>query len=430
MASNVPAPLTAHQVADQLGVKLQTVYAYVSRGLLTRTLSPDGRTSRFDPGEVEQLVRRGRPGGDRRRAGAVDVVLSSALTRLRDGQLLYRGHDVVELVRTGTFESAAELLWAEPGRRPAAGPAAPGGWGSRPAGARAARAVATALGPTAPPAELLAAVAAAVATTEPLRVDLRPAAVTDQARNLLRVFAEVLPRVGPAAPVPPDRRRVVAWHLWPRVSPLRPSRPRVRALDAALVLLADHELASSTLAARVAASTRAAPHAVVIAGLGAASGPLHGKAAVAVQALLDDAADSGDAEAAVARALRPLDAGTGAEGHRRGDRAAAGLPGFGHLVYRGPDPRATCLLDLLDPLLTRRARAAVEGVRAAAARVTPWHPNVDFALGALGHVARMPPGRTEAVFVIARTAGWVAHALEEYGQEPLRFRTRAIYTGL
>jgi citrate synthase len=418
MTSNM---LTAGQVAERLGVKVQTVYAYVSRGQLTRTMATDGRTSRFDPAEVEALARRGRPRTEHR-TGTVDVVLSSSLTQLRADQLCYRGHDVVELVRTGTFESAAELLWDAPTVPPAE-------WPVRPAGRRATRAVTAALGANAPIIELLAAVTAAVAAAEPLRVDLQPASVTDQARNLLRLLVEAIPRVGPASPVTPDRKRVLAWHLWPRLSPLRPSRPRIRALDAALVLLADHELATSTLAARVAASTRAAPHGVVLAGLGAASGPFHGRAPLAVHELLTAAAATGDAEQAVARVLAAGGVGRDPRppGGQGNDRPL--VPGFGHLVYRGPDPRAVALLDLLDPLLTRRARAAIDGVRAATARTSPAHPNVDFALGALAHIAQMPSGRAEAVFVIARTAGWIAHALEEYGETPIRFRPRALYTG-
>jgi citrate synthase len=403
--------LTTHQVAERLGVKVQTVYAYVSRGLLTRTLAADGRASRFDPAEVERLARRGRPRGNERRSGTVDVVLSSAITQLQTNpdRVCFRGYDVPELVHTGTFESVAELLWN-------VSTVPPRDWPVRAAGQRAARAVAAALGPGAPVIELLAAVTAAVAATEPLRVDLGPEAVADQTRNLLRLLVEALPRVGPASPVTAERKRVLAWHLWPRLSPLRPSRPRARALDTALILLADHELAASTLAARVAASTRAAPHGVVLAGLGAASGPLHGRVAIGVQQLLDDAAVSGDPEGAVARVL-----GTGAPRAR--------IPGFGHPVYEGPDPRAVCLLEQLDPLLSRRARAAIDGVLAATARVTPRQLNIDFALGALAHVAQMPLGRSEAVFTIARTAGWVAHALEEYGETPIRFRPRALYTG-
>jgi citrate synthase len=71
--------------------------------------------------------------------------------------------------------------------------------------------------------------------------------------------------------------------------------------------------------------------------------------------------------------------------------------------------------------------AAVDGVQAAARRRAPIHPNVDFAVAALGLVAGMPTDAGELVFAVARTAGWLAHALEEYGEAPGRFRPRATY---
>ena len=67
--------LSAKEVADRLGVELATVYAYASRGSLTRRPGPDGRTSVYDADEVEALARRARPRSTRRRVGAVDVVI-------------------------------------------------------------------------------------------------------------------------------------------------------------------------------------------------------------------------------------------------------------------------------------------------------------------------------------------------------------------
>jgi citrate synthase len=57
------------------------------------------------------------------------------------------------------------------------------------------------------------------------------------------------------------------------------------------------------------------------------------------------------------------------------------------------------------------------------------HPNVDFALAGLSYVAGLPPEAGEIVFAVARSAGWIAHAIEEYGEARLRFRPRAIYIG-
>jgi citrate synthase len=266
-----------------------------------------------------------------------------------------------------------------------------------------------------PAIERFATVAAALACHTPLRVDLQPAAVMRHARLLIATFVECLP-LQAARRKAKTRTRTparLAARLWPRLSALAPNAPRLACLDAALGLLADHELATSTLAARVAASTRADPCAVVLCGLGAVSGPLHGKAALEVHQLLLDAQHMGAPERAVARTLA-----------QRGR-----LIGFGHPVYRGADPRAAGLLEYVMPLATRRERTTVEAVLAAAAASVETSPNVDFALATCAFLLHMPLGATEAVFAIARTAGWIAHALEEYAEPALRFRARALYVG-
>jgi citrate synthase len=394
--------LTAKQASTRLGVKLETVYAYVSRGVLHRTLGADGRTSRFDASEVESLARHGRPRNGTARVGTVDVSLATSITEIHGDRLLFRGHDAIALARGRHFEDVAELLWTGELPQSAAWPAAP-------LGVRVARSAAAALPATTSPIERLAVITAALACVHPLRTDLRPATVAAHGRALLATFVELLPDVGAASSRSPAP--TFAHRLWPRLSALSATDTRVAALDAALVLLSDHELATSTLAARVAASTRADPFAVVLAGLGAVSGPLHGKAALVVHQMLLHAAASSP-ELAFAQAFEESKVSYG----------------FGHPVYRGVDPRAAHLLEVLMPLAARRDRAVLDAVL----RVASSHganPNVDFALGALAFVLRMPAGATEAIFAIARTAGWLAHALEEYGEAPLRFRARAVYIG-
>jgi len=396
--------LTAKQVATRLGVKLETVYAYVSRGVLERTLAADGRTSRFDASEVESLARHGRPRKEGARVGTVDVSLATSITEIHGDRLLFRGHDAVALARSQGYEAVAELLWT--GVLPPSTT-----WPAPPLGARVARAAAAALPATTSPAERLAVITAALACVHPLRTDLRMATVAAHGRALIATFVQLLPEVeaaGTRSPAPPG----IAARLWPRLSPLAATAERVALLDAALVLLSDHELATSTLAARVAASTRADPFAVVLAGLGAVSGPLHGKAALRVHELLLHAAASSP------------------------ELAFAQLPGeakirfgFGHPVYRGVDPRAAHLLEVLSPLARRDDRRVVDDVLRVASANDAASPNVDFALGALAFALKMPVGATEAIFAIARTAGWLAHALEEYGEAPLRFRARAVYIG-
>jgi len=110
---------------------------------------------------------------------------------------------------------------------------------------------------------------------------------------------------------------------------------------------------------------------------------------------------------------------------RRGER----IPGFGHFVYETGDPRAVCLLEKIRNLAPGSPRLAVaDAVLAEASRRALPEPNIDFALAALADVAGLIRGAGEAIFAVARTAGWLAHALEEYARKT-PIRPRGIYTG-
>jgi len=403
--------LTADQVATRLGVQRATVYAYVSRGLLHRTVGDDGRTSFFEPDEVDELARRGRPRTRSERAGSVDVVLASGMTHIADGRLRYRGHDVADLAGSAPFEAVAELLWT--GDLPEAPRSARPPWTAPLAAQAVARAATATLPDTSPVAARLAVAVAAVAAADEARGDLRPDTVRRKARTMVTVFARTPRPVGAVTERADDVPVAVAAELWPRLSPQRPTAARLRALDAALVLLADHELATSTLAARVAASTRANPFACVLAAIGAVSGPLHGRAAIGTHRVLAEALATGNPSAAVDGALE----------------SGETIPGFGHPLYEGGDPRAPLLLAHVDTVATAAVRRTIEQVRRIAVDATGAEPNVDFALGAFALAGSMPFGATEGIFTIGRTAGWVGHVLEEYDERPLRYRPRAIYTG-
>ncbi len=193
--------------------------------------------------------------------------------------------------------------------------------------------------------------------------------------------------------------------------PVRPGL--VRVLNAALVLLADHEMAASTLAARVAASMRADPYAVVATGLGAMGGALHGGAALGAELMLSSASSPADAPRVVGDVLR------------RGEK----LPGFGHFVYKDGDPRANLLLELIAEYAPASPQLAVaSAVTDEARRRALPEPNIEFALAVLAGVAGMIRGAGEAIFASGRAAGWLAHALEEY-ERNVPIRPRGIYIG-
>jgi citrate synthase len=243
-----------------------------------------------------------------------------------------------------------------------------------------------------------------------MRNDRRAGSVAARAGTLLATLVEALPNVDPRDT--PTATGSLARRLWTRVSPLDPSRARVRALDRALSLLADHELATSTLAVRIAASTWADPYLLLLTGLATVGGPLHGGASEFVRELLRSAVAT-TPEAAVGMALRD------------GEYVA----GFGHAVYEGPDPRTAVLLDAIEQARPpRELWRATQGVLDVMAGSGGPHPNVDLALGVLAEAGHMVHGAGETVFAVARSAGWIAHGLEEYAHR-LRYRIRATYTG-
>lgn len=386
--------MSADEASKALGVKPETLYAYVSRGLLASEREPGSRRSRYRRGDVERLAGRQRAGG---RAGGLEIIVETELTLLDPaGRLYYRGWDVERAVDDATFEVVATWLWT-------------GGRDATPIDAtgemtRRARRVTAALGDVAP-VDRLRSVLAAVRGGDPLRHDRRPAAVAATGRTIVATMIESIP------PLQDDVGSSVAARLWCRLTERRPTKKDVALLDASLVLLADHELAASTLAARVAASTWADPYLVVLAGLATLGGPLHGGASEQARALVREVVDGRSAAEAI------------------GARLVDGqlIPGFGHRVYAARDPRA-------DVLLARLSRSSPTG-RAGSAlldtmaqRDLPF-PNIDFALALLAESREMVPGASELVFAVARVVGWLAHAIEEY-EHRLRWRPRAAYVGV
>jgi citrate synthase len=392
--------LDAAQATERLGVKPQTLYAYVSRGLVHSEPVPGGRGHRYRRADVERLADK----GTRRAADGPEVTIDTAITLLDPaGLLAYRGWDVTAAARAARFEEVASWLWGVP-----AGPTAH--WEAPSDALALARAVQAPLPSGAGAADRMRVAVAALRAADPLRDDRRPAAVAARTAGLLATLVEALPPADPRDP--PGTTGSLASRLWTRLTTLEPTTRRVRALDRALSLFADHELATSTFAVRVAASTWADPYLLLLAGLAAVGGPLHGGASEPVRALLRDAR-ARSASDALGQVLQ----------------SGASVPGFGHPVYEGADPRVAVLMEAI-----AAARAPASLLRAADDIVTLVtadggpHPNADFALGVLGEAMQMLSGAGEAIFAVARSAGWIAHGLEEYPHR-LRYRTRASYTG-
>lgn len=402
--------LTAVQVSEALGIKRATVYAYVSRGLLHRRLAMDGRTSLFERSQVEEL----RSGRRREAAGELRTVLATAITSLSEGSLVIRGRNLVQAVEAGSgFEVIADAIWqADNGRYwntpPEPGPGNRGDAGIPGLGGGQGRSL--------PVLDRFRIAVALAAAADPMRRDLSPTVVRRTGPRLIRAMIESLPPLPEAIPAPDHnvRNMPMARLLWPRLTAIAADDRSLQALDTAMALLSDHGLATSTFAVRVAASVRADPYAAVGAGLGALDGPFHGSASGAVHQVLVATADGADVMTDLGQ--RPA--------------AAGGLPGFGHTVYRTQDPRFASLRKAVVSAWPGDERHVIfdNYVNLASAR-TDAVANVDLALGYLTWMGEMTTEAGEAIFAVARCAGWLGHVMEEYEERPLRLRPKGHYVG-
>lgn len=406
--------MTAAQALRTLAVRPQTLYANVSRKRIRAKADPmDPRRSLYHEGDVQRLARK-RSGARRVEdvaAAAIewgDPVLASAVSTVAAGRLWYRGEEAVLLAESRTLEDIARLLW--------------GVKADAPAGAGTGLAVHTELGigPAAPRSRGTRA-----RVTEAQTRSSATLAQRHHSGELRRVFLELAQR---ASDDPPSHGRtlpvlqVEAAEILSTLGDTMLGRSRDLALHQrlakawgcdeasdvlrrALVLLADHELNASTFAARVTVSTGASLAAGVLAGLATLTGPLHGRAAAGVRELLDAARSQG-----AAAAVR--------------DRLAQGRPmaGFGHPLYPAGDPRATALLQRL------AVPPELEQIRDAVEDLVGELPNIDFALAALTTAYRLPQEAPLVLFALARSVGWLAHALEQVTTGRL-IRPRARYVG-
>jgi len=405
--------LESEEAARRLGVKITTLYAYVSRGLLTSHPCADPKRRLFDLEEVEALARRSRSA---KRVETRIASVTTGVTQLRDDGPAYRGIPASTLAGTTPFEDVADLLWrADPDMSHWCPVALPNP-------------------PSIEPHDVLHWAILMCGASDPLRSDLRKDAVVRNARKVLATSTAVLVRrtlcdlpahrhdevrLSDSEPGSVARRLTSSFTLATPDSSgsqaLRASTSRSsqleRAIDAALVLLADHELATSTMAVRIAACTRADVYDALLAGLSTVAGPLHGGASEQAHALLVQAETAGP--------------GPALDTFLRWQRT---LPGFGHVVYMSGDPRFSALLPLVYDLATDRQRQHVETVLEIARSHGIPGPNIDLALAALTWVGGFGPKAGRIIFSVARLAGWTAHYLEELDERPLRFRARAVYS--
>ncbi len=384
--------LTAREAAAELNVSRATLYAYVSRGLV-RSEPVEGSRSRLYRADDVRAMRARKTANSASETIAATAlthgtpILDSAITLIADGELYYRGRDACELARRSSLESVASLLWQCNDNDPFAFPAPE-------------------IGDFASPLTGVARCQALLplAAARDLRAyNLAPDSVARTGADLLRLLTGGV--TGRAPSIEPIHAQLSAH--WGG------GGTAARLIRAALVLCADHELNASTFTVRCVASTRATPHGAVMAGLSALQGPRHGGQSARVAALFDEVAGAHSPLAAVAARLR------------RGER----LPGFGHPLYPGRDPRCRLLRRLAGAALGSNPYLAMaEELAEAGTANTGLRPNVDFALVMLQRSLGLPADAPMGIFAVGRCAGWIAHAQEQYARPEL-IRPRARYIG-
>jgi len=363
-----------------LGVRPQTIYAYVSRGKLEVMADPaDTRRSLYRAEDVSGLAKR-KQAGRKHETLAANTLFGSepsiptSLCAFFRGRPYYRGQDAVSLARTASLEEVAQLLWC-------AGQAADFSSSSPARSAKPGRAAA------------FTALAGLAATGHSTRGRLTRVLHTES-QGLVGRLADAFGAQPGRQPL--HLRLAQGWKQSPKAAEL---------LRTAMVLLADHELTSSAFVARIAASTGASLPACLLAGLTTLSGPLHGDASGRVQALFSEVERLGE-DQVVAHHL------------------STGLPvaGFGHHLYPEGDPRAAALLALFEPskVIARFIRKVTS--------LTGLQPNIDVALAALVASHRLPADAAFGLFATARSVGLLAHSLEQLEVAQV-IRPRGRYVG-
>ncbi len=412
--------LTRAEATALLGIKAETLYTYVSRGWIRRLTQPEGnqKQSLYFREDIEKIRAR----SDARRkegvvaAGAMQYggkpVIATAITEITAAGQRYRNRSANDLAISGVpFEAIAELLWS-------------GIWLDEP--------VIWKLDPL--PAEFLqmanslsslaahgnihdmfsmTALALGMSRGSLVERIKQGETLVSNARQLIQATAGCFGFLsGKRAYRPVAQDESIAEALL-RGLGLDPAPQRLRLVNAALTLSADHELNPAAFAARIAASSEADLHSCIVAAICTHSGDLTARACDRLEELFGGAAT----KAELLQQMIAL------------ETSAQALSGFSHPLYPKGDPRAHCLLRIIRETVppTRKLNEIYDFLDEAASRLHVY-PRINVAIVVLRIALELPAGSAAGIYTFGRTAGWVAHVMEQR-LTGLLIRPRAKYVG-
>ena len=342
-----------------------------------------------------------------------------------EGFFHYRGHDATQLARGRSFEEVWYLV--REGRLPT---------GSELIEFRSTiaehRRVPEALHPiieqaAATEASLLAKLRTVLSVAAPTLgllpvIDIDPVDCREQTLRLAAIVPSILAalyRIGNGdAPIEPLATLGHAAAYLRETTGVMPTPVAARAVEQYMILTIDHGFNASTFTARVVASTGADVADAICSALGALAGPLHGGAPSRALDALDEIGSPDRAAEWV-----------------RGEVAAGRkIMGFGHAVYRAPDPRSGLLREVAERLgggLVEQAIAIEAEILVTLAELKPGRPlpsNVEFYAGVVMESAGLPRPMFTPTFAVSRTIGWCAHIVEQAALGKL-IRPSSRYTG-
>lgn len=394
--------IDAKAAAAMLGIKPQTLYAYASRGLIRTAPKRGGKASLYHREDVEAVLLKSRK-SDPSGAAAESVirwggspVLRTAITSIGPEGPRYRGKLAIDLAQAKRpFEDCVELLWS--GVLPAQSIV----W--QPAKIPAPfleiiEAIRKIAKLTNSMRHLLALSTEAYAACNGRNAELHLGAPVLAGRNLIQVLAPTLGLLGDKPNYAPSYEPEPVAAIVARSMGVPIDEQEMDAINACLILSADHELSPPTVAARISASAGADIFSCVNSALGAFDGLLTGLGCDKSERTLLSASSPKNY-------LGMLEKYT---------RRKEPIPGYGHPLYPSGDPRALYLIDVAKNISPRtpRARLALTCVDAASTELGAA-PNLTVGLAVISICLRLPEGATGGLMALGRISGWVANAFEQ-----------------